>query len=63
MILPKPGHGRRVFSELLMKGQGLAIAIDRQRRAAGRIDANADDLVRAKAAAPPFRLQQGFLES
>ena len=49
VVLPQPGVGRQVVLELGVHGQRRALAIDGQRRRAGRVDADADDVLRPEA--------------
>ena len=45
MVLPQPGLGGQIVAERRLHGQRRPFSIDRQRRRAGRIDADADDVL------------------
>ena len=48
VVFPQPRHRRRIFGEPLVKRQRLAFGVHRQRRAAGRVHADADNLIGAE---------------
>src|SRR5882724_12683538 len=50
MVLPKPGHGIRILSETLVQSERTPSSIDRERRAAGRIDPDAYNVIRLEPA-------------
>ena len=54
VVLPQPGHRRRIFGEPPVKGKRLATGINGQGSAASRVDPDADDLLRFEAAHSSF---------
>ena len=62
VIFPKPGHCGGIFGEPSAERQRLAIGIYRQRRAAGSVDTNPDDLPGVEAFYGPFGERQRFLD-
>ena len=45
MVFPKPGHGCGIFCEATVESQWAAVGVHGQGSAAGRVNADADDLV------------------
>ena len=62
VVFPQPRHRRRIFREPLVKRQRLAFGVHRQRRAAGRVHANANHLVGTKSFHGFFRRGQRLLD-
>ena len=62
VVLPQPGHRGGILGEPAVERQRLAVAVHRQRRAAGGVHADADDLVRREAAHRFLRRRQRLLD-
>ena len=63
VVLPQPGHARRDFwRTCVLNASGLPLCIHGQRRAAGGVHAEADDLVRLEAAHGFFGGGERFLD-
>ena len=62
MILPEPGHGRRVGREFFLERKRLAAGVHRQGRAAGGVHAKAGNLLRFEAADVALGVRQRALE-
>ena len=63
VVFPKPRHRGGVFGESLVERQRLAVRVHGQRRAAGGVHADADDLFGLETADGFFGVGERFLDA